>query len=107
MAPPTLILVPPSEGKAPGGDGPPWAGGTMALAGADSVSDSIPGTLAENTLASPPSSAKTMRLWATGHCRLRASASNSRVLAIAAGMLPPPNTAGSAKPFTKSTMSSA
>ena len=39
--------------------------------------------------------------------RLRASASNSRVLAIAAGMLPPPNTAGSAKPFTKSTMSSA
>jgi hypothetical protein len=26
-----LILLPPSEGKAPGGDGPPWRPGTMAL----------------------------------------------------------------------------
>jgi cytoplasmic iron level regulating protein YaaA (DUF328/UPF0246 family) len=26
-----LILLPPSEGKAPGGDGPPWAAGTMAV----------------------------------------------------------------------------
>src|ERR1044071_4845483 len=26
-----LILLPPSEGKAAGGEGPPWAPGTMAL----------------------------------------------------------------------------
>ena len=26
-----LILIPPSEGKAPGGDGPPWSPGTMAV----------------------------------------------------------------------------
>jgi cytoplasmic iron level regulating protein YaaA (DUF328/UPF0246 family) len=26
-----LILLPPSEGKAPGGDGPPWAADTMAV----------------------------------------------------------------------------
>ena len=29
--PATLILLPPSEGKAPGGGGPPWSQGTMAL----------------------------------------------------------------------------
>ena len=28
---PPLILLPPSEGKAPGGGGPPWAPGTLAL----------------------------------------------------------------------------
>ena len=26
-----LILLPPSEGKAPGGDGPPWSAGSMAV----------------------------------------------------------------------------
>ncbi len=31
MARRTLILVPPSEGKAPGGEGPPWEPGTMAV----------------------------------------------------------------------------
>ncbi len=31
MAPALLILLPPSEGKAPGGDGLPWAAGTMTL----------------------------------------------------------------------------
>jgi cytoplasmic iron level regulating protein YaaA (DUF328/UPF0246 family) len=31
MAPRTLILIPPSEGKAIGGDGPPYAAGTMRL----------------------------------------------------------------------------
>lgn len=31
----SLILLPPSEGKAPGGDGPPWAPGTMAHAELD------------------------------------------------------------------------
>lgn len=35
MARPSLILLPPSEGKAPGGDGPPWAPGTMAVAELD------------------------------------------------------------------------
>lgn len=35
MALRTVILVPPSEGKAPGGDGPPWAPGTMAVAELD------------------------------------------------------------------------
>ena len=30
-----LILLPPSEGKAPGGDGPPWSAGTMRLASLD------------------------------------------------------------------------
>lgn len=30
-----LILLPPSEGKAPGGDGPPWQPGTMAVAELD------------------------------------------------------------------------
>lgn len=35
MAPRTLILLPPSEGKAPGGDGPPWAAGTMAVGALD------------------------------------------------------------------------
>ncbi|MCB0959735.1 MAG: peroxide stress protein YaaA [Acidimicrobiales bacterium] len=33
MAPRTLVLIPPSEGKAEGGDGPPWAAGTMAVDG--------------------------------------------------------------------------
>ena len=28
--PQPLILLPPSEGKAVGGDGPPWSAGTMA-----------------------------------------------------------------------------
>lgn len=31
MAPRTLVLLPPSEGKAPGGRGLPWRPGTMAL----------------------------------------------------------------------------
>ncbi len=31
MAPPPLILIPPSEGKAPGGDGPPWRDDAMSL----------------------------------------------------------------------------
>ncbi|MEZ5178994.1 MAG: peroxide stress protein YaaA [Acidimicrobiales bacterium] len=31
----SLILLPPSEGKAPGGSGPPWAPGTMAVAELD------------------------------------------------------------------------
>ncbi|HWJ96614.1 MAG TPA: peroxide stress protein YaaA [Acidimicrobiales bacterium] len=31
MARRSLILLPPSEGKAPEGDGPPWAPGTMAV----------------------------------------------------------------------------
>jgi hypothetical protein len=31
MARRSLILLPPSEGKAPDGDGPPWAPGTMAV----------------------------------------------------------------------------
>jgi cytoplasmic iron level regulating protein YaaA (DUF328/UPF0246 family) len=31
MAVRTLILVPPSEAKSPGGDGPPWSRGTMAI----------------------------------------------------------------------------
>ncbi|MEZ5183770.1 MAG: peroxide stress protein YaaA [Acidimicrobiales bacterium] len=35
MAPRTLVLIPPSEGKAEGGDGPPWAAGTMAVDGLD------------------------------------------------------------------------
>lgn len=35
MAVRTLILIPPSEGKAPGGDGPPWATGTMAIEALD------------------------------------------------------------------------
>lgn len=33
--PQPVILLPPSEGKAPGGDGPPWAVGTMADPGLD------------------------------------------------------------------------
>lgn len=33
--PPPLILLPPSEGKAPGGDGPAWARGTMAVGSLD------------------------------------------------------------------------
>jgi cytoplasmic iron level regulating protein YaaA (DUF328/UPF0246 family) len=33
--PPPLILLPPSEGKACGGDGPPWARGTMRLGSLD------------------------------------------------------------------------
>jgi cytoplasmic iron level regulating protein YaaA (DUF328/UPF0246 family) len=35
------ILVPPSEGKAPGGDGPPWAPGTCALASLDADRASV------------------------------------------------------------------
>jgi cytoplasmic iron level regulating protein YaaA (DUF328/UPF0246 family) len=30
-----VLLLPPSEGKAPGGDGPPWSAGTMADPGLD------------------------------------------------------------------------
>lgn len=35
MARRSLILLPPSEGKAPEGDGPPWAPGTMAVSELD------------------------------------------------------------------------
>lgn len=35
MARRTVILIPPSEGKAPGGDGPPWQPDTMAVAELD------------------------------------------------------------------------
>ena len=35
MARRSLILLPPSEGKAPEGSGPPWAPGTMAVEGLD------------------------------------------------------------------------
>ena len=35
MARRTLVLLPPSEGKAPGGDGPPWAAGTMRVEALD------------------------------------------------------------------------
>ena len=35
MARPSLVLLPPSEGKAPGGSGPPWSAGTMAVAELD------------------------------------------------------------------------
>lgn len=35
MAPRSLILIPPSEGKATGGDGPPWEAGTMAVEALD------------------------------------------------------------------------
>ncbi|HPU39320.1 MAG TPA: peroxide stress protein YaaA [Microthrixaceae bacterium] len=31
MSTPPLILIPPSEGKAPGGDGAPWSSATMAV----------------------------------------------------------------------------
>lgn len=37
MARRSLILLPPSEGKAPEGDGPPWAPGTMAVAELDAA----------------------------------------------------------------------
>lgn len=56
-------------------------------------------------LLSASSSENTMRLWATGHPCSRACASNVRVRSMAGGMLPPPNTAGSAKPLTKSMIS--
>ena len=72
------------------------------------VSDSIPGILAEEHIVAAIVREDDAAVEATGHCRLRASARKQfRDLAIAAEMLPPPNTAGSAKPFTKSTMSSA
>lgn len=35
MAGRTLILLPPSEGKAPGGEGPPWSAGSMAVGALD------------------------------------------------------------------------
>ena len=31
MAPRTVILIPPSEGKATGGDGPPYEAGTLVF----------------------------------------------------------------------------
>jgi hypothetical protein len=46
-----------------------------------------------------------MRLCATAQPAFRAADNTWRVLAIAEEMLPPPKMAGSAKPFTKSTMS--
>lgn len=41
MSRPTLILLPPSEGKAPGGDGPPWAPGTMAIGELDAARQQV------------------------------------------------------------------
>jgi hypothetical protein len=46
-----------------------------------------------------------MRLCATGQPCSRAVRSSGCVLRIASGILPPPNTAGSAKPLTKSMIS--
>src|SRR5690606_35984336 len=47
-----------------------------------------------------------MRECATGQPCARAVASRCRVFSIACGMFPPPNTAGSAKPLTRSMISS-
>ena len=58
-------------------------------------------------LVSAPSSAKITRVWATGTLRSRQKASSPSVASIASWILPPPNLAGSVKPLTKSTMSSA
>ena len=75
----------------------------MALLWSASFKVSMPGTLSVKMLWSASSSANTMRLWATG--LLRACASRPTVRAMASGILPPPNTAGSAKPLTRSTIS--
>jgi cytoplasmic iron level regulating protein YaaA (DUF328/UPF0246 family) len=45
MATRTLILIPPSEGKAPGGDGPPWRPGTMAVDELDDARRRVLGAL--------------------------------------------------------------
>jgi cytoplasmic iron level regulating protein YaaA (DUF328/UPF0246 family) len=37
----SLILIPPSEGKADGGDGPPWTAGTMAVAELDAARSAV------------------------------------------------------------------
>ena len=36
-----MILIPPSEGKAPGGDGPPWQTGTMAVGELDPIRQQV------------------------------------------------------------------
>lgn len=41
MTPRSVILIPPSEGKATGGDGPPWAAGTMAVADLDPIRQQV------------------------------------------------------------------
>ena len=41
----SLILLPPSEGKAAGGSGPPWQPGTMAVAGLDDARRRVLGAL--------------------------------------------------------------
>ena len=79
--------------------------GTMALLGLSSFRVSMPGTFRQKMLWSASSSENTMRLCATGQPRSRAWASSCCVCAMASGMLPPPKTAGSAKPLTKSMMS--
>jgi hypothetical protein len=81
--------------------------GTTAESGLDSVSASSEGTLRENTFASLASSAKTTLVKAIGHFIDLASPRRPCVSAIAARMFPPPNAAASAKPLTKSTMTSA
>lgn len=65
----------------------------------------MPGTFRQKMLLSASSSENTMRLCATGQLCSRACASSERVRSMAGGMLPPPNTAGSAKPLTKSMIS--
>lgn len=41
MARRSLIMLPPSEGKAPEGDGPPWAAGTMAVEELDAARSKV------------------------------------------------------------------
>lgn len=45
MAARTVVLLPPSEGKAPGGDGPPWAPGTSTLPALDPARQVLLGAL--------------------------------------------------------------
>ena len=80
---------------------------TIWLSGASSVSPVSEGTFMHMMFASAASSAKMTRVCATGTPRSRQKASSPTVASIASWMLPPPNFAGSVKPLTKSTMSSA
>jgi cytoplasmic iron level regulating protein YaaA (DUF328/UPF0246 family) len=55
---PPLVLLPPSEGKAPGGDGPPWADGPHAFGALDPARRQVIDALRRVMRGSPAKAAK-------------------------------------------------
>lgn len=78
MPPAPLLLLPPSEGKAPGGDGPPWQPGSGALAELDERRTTVAAALVRAMKGS--TAARQKLLGVKGDALARATEANRTVL---------------------------